>query len=209
MTRRAVVATGLLLLMAGAAHAQVPIQGTVTDPAAGKPARGVRVEFGPGLTAWTGDSGQFALSVPPGTYRPALSCPRRQAGPLTGAGREVTVGTPARLEFPLPGGAGCLPTLSTTPYGEFQGLLVNTPVGSWFRLCGDTTYQIGARFTAQAWLGLNRLAGQVAAAGDQPLVIEVRGALLGPGAFDGGAEYRLSVEQLKSARVVRAADACR
>ena len=188
------------------ASAQAGIRGRVVDPSSGRPAPGVRVEFAPGLVVWTSDTGTFTLTLPVESYQINLSCPRRLAVPLRGRGPRLTVadGVPVNLE--LPGGSGCLPALSATEYGEFEGIYLARPGAGWFRLCGDTTYQIGTVFSAAAWNSLNRLAGQAAA--DKSLVMAVRGGLAGPGSFEGGAEYRLGVEQVKTARFA-AAGTCR
>ncbi len=209
MTGRAgAIAAALMVWLGSGAQAQVAVRGSVIDPVTRKPARGVRVEFAPGLAAWTGDSGQFTATVPAADYHVALSCPRRDAAPLRAQGPRFVVTEPARIDLELPGGTGCLPTLSATEYGEFDGIYLARPGGGWLRLCGDTTYQIGATFSAAAWGSLNRLAGHAGATKDLALVIGVRGGLAGPGVFEGGADYRLGVEVVRAARFARP-ESCR
>ena len=208
MTGRAgAIAAVMMVGLGSGAQAQIVIRGAVVDPVGRKPARGVRVEFAPGLAAWTGDSGQFTAAVPAATYQVGLSCPRRDAAPLRAQGPRFVVSEPARIELELPEGVACLPALSATEYGEFEGIYVSRPGGGWFRLCGDTTYQISATFSAAGWNSVNRLAGQATSAKHLALIIGVRGELAGPGVFE-GADYRLGVEVVRAARFGRP-ESCR
>ncbi len=208
MTGRAgAIAAVLMVGLGSGARAQISIRGSVIDPVSRKPARGVRVEFAPSLAAWTGDSGQFAATLPAATYQVNLSCPRRDAAQLRAQGPRFVVTEPARIELELPGGVACLPALSATEYGEFEGIYISRPGGGWFRLCGDTTYQITATFSAAGWSSLNRLAGQATSAKNLALIIGVRGELAGPGVFE-GADYRIGVEVARAARFGRP-ESCR